>query len=48
MRDDGARDDGAQDDATNGTVDAALDKAGEWRWGDRNEDFMNMWSVSLV
>jgi len=40
--------DGTQDNATNGTVDAALDEAGECRWGDWDEDLMNMWSVSLV
>ncbi len=40
--------DSMQDDATDRTVDIALDEAGKCRWGNRDEDLMNMWSMSLV
>jgi len=39
---------GARDDTTNATLNATLDKAGECRWGDRDEDLVNICSVSFV
>ena len=44
---DGAFDD-MRDDTTDGTLNVALDKAGECRWDDQDEDLVNMCSVSLI